>query len=178
MKRRRGFLIYPAFLLAMLLTISLFAVSKSENGTSSEKRAAGIRKLTAPKPSPPARKQKATGNENPQQRPAGRDPFRTLAVRGNGDLTLPVLPGKRGLRVEQLQVKGIVRTEKQYMAIVVGRQSSAALFLHKDDQLSDGRVVAINEDSVLFQERAVDPLGKPFTRDVLKRISGSGGVNQ
>ncbi|MBZ5536054.1 MAG: hypothetical protein LAO31_08875 [Acidobacteriia bacterium] len=106
-----------------------------------------------------------------------RDPFRALVVRQSDEPLFPVVPGKRGIRVRQLQLKGIVKADGHYIAVMDTRQSSGTLLFRENDEVSDGHVVSISEDTVQFQERSIDPLGKPYWRDVVKKISGSGGVN-
>jgi Tfp pilus assembly protein PilP len=105
-----------------------------------------------------------------------RDPFRALVVRQSEEPLFPVVPGKRGVRVRQLQLKGIVKADGHYIAVMDTRQSSGTLLFRENDEVSDGRVVSITEDTVQLQERTIDPLGKPYWRDVVKKISGSGGV--
>jgi Tfp pilus assembly protein PilP len=116
--------------------------------------------------------------KNVPARSPERDPFRVLVVRQSDEPMVPTLPGKRGLQIRHLRVKGIVKTGNQYFAIVDSPPASGGIFLRINDEVSDGRVVGIKEDSVLFQERAVDQLGKPYTREVVMKISGSGGSNQ
>ncbi len=113
----------------------------------------------------------------PEARLPERDPFRQLLMLPDSSKE-PVLPGKRGLKIKELQVKGIVKSENRWIALVQGPQSPAALFLHDNDELADGVVKAIQSDSVVFEEHGKDPLGKPFTREVVKRISGFGGAIQ
>jgi Tfp pilus assembly protein PilP len=115
-------------------------------------------------------------DEKEDSRLPGRDPFRALVVRQSDEPLFPVVPGKHGIRVRQLQLKGIVKSEGHYLAVMDTRQSSGTLLFRENDEVSDGRVVSITEDAVLFQERSLDPLGKPLLRDVVKKISGSGGV--
>ena len=45
-----------------------------------------------------------------------------------------------------------------------------AYFLRENDPVFNGYVVKITGDSVVFQETVQDKLGKPFTREVVKRI--------
>lgn len=114
----------------------------------------------------------------PDVRIGDRDPFRALTVAASAEPEAPSLPGKRGLHIRTLRVKGIVSSENQWIAMVDTPQSPAALFLRRGDEVADGQVVAIRKDAVVFEERAVDPLGKPYTREVVKKISGSGGAIQ
>lgn len=116
--------------------------------------------------------------QNPPAIPLSRDPFRTLVIRRSDESQYPTLPGKQGLVIDQMQIRGVVKAGGQTFAVVGTPQSSAAIFLRKDDEVFNGSVLAVDESSVLFRERMVDPLGKPYTRDVLKKLSGSTGVSQ
>lgn len=107
-----------------------------------------------------------------------RDPFQTLVIRQDEDPLTPSLPGKRGLFLKQLRVKGIVRSNMEWLALVDTPQTPGVFFIKTKDEIFDGQVVAIREDAVVFQERLVDPFGKPYSREVVKRISGSEGVIQ
>lgn len=121
---------------------------------------------------------KRPSTQNPPAISLSRDPFRTLVIRQSDGSQYPALPGKQGLVISQMQVKGIIKAGGENLAVVGTPQSPAAIFLHKDDEVFNGTVLAIDDSSVLFRERMVDPLGKPFTREVLKKLSGSTGVSQ
>lgn len=160
---------------AILLSSLNYGAQKTAGGRENPKSKAvstepAASPLLPPASAPPGSEEKAL------VRMPDRDPFRQLVVRENDEALSPAFPGKRGLRVRQLQVKGIVKAGEHYFAVIDTRQSAGALFFRENDEVSDGRIVAITEDSVLFKERLIDPLGKPYWRDVQKKISGSGGV--
>ncbi len=117
-----------------------------------------------------------SGAAKEEARPVGRDPFQPLIIRSSERAEGPSLPGKRGLRIRTLRLQGIIRSGSQWTAMVNGPGVSGAIFLHVHDEVADGKVVAITRDSVVFAERATDPLGKPIDRDVVKKLSGSGGA--
>jgi Tfp pilus assembly protein PilP len=164
--------------LALLVAVSAFltlGAQKIAPGREGIKSKAGSSKEVAP-PVPSVTPIQASPQEKGDTRQPGRDPFRALVVRQSDEPLFPVVPGKFGLRVKQLQLKGIVKSKGHYLAIMDTRQSSGTLLFRENDEVSDGRVLSITEDAVHFQERAFDPLGQPFVRDVVKKISGSGGV--
>jgi len=98
-----------------------------------------------------------------------RDPFvspvRNHAVTGSGCST-----GKRCLAIEQVNLRGVVRSESGMIAIVTNSLDKA-YFLHESDPVFNGYVVKITGDSIVFQETLQDRLGKTFTREVTKKIT-------
>lgn len=97
-----------------------------------------------------------------------RDPFFSPVVQqsaGSGCST-----GKKCLEIGQINVRGVVKAESGFIAVVTNSLNKA-YFLHENDPVFNGFVVKITGDSVVFQETMQDKLGKPFTREVTKRIT-------
>lgn len=98
-----------------------------------------------------------------------RDPFVSPVVNrsmvGSGCST-----GKRCLAIDQISLKGIVKSDNGMIAVVVNALEKA-YFLRENDPVFNGYVVKITGDSIIFKETIQDKLGKPFTREVTKRIS-------
>lgn len=101
-----------------------------------------------------------------------RDPFtspvtRALAVnQGPGCSS-----GKRCLAVDQMILRGIVRSPNGMIA-VVENGAKRAYFLRENDPVWHGTVVKINGDSVVFREETVDSkTGKSSTHEVVKRVN-------
>ena len=98
-----------------------------------------------------------------------RDPFISPVVSqsatGSGCST-----GKRCLAVDQISLKGVVKSETGMIAVVVNALDEA-YFLRENDPVFDGYVLKITTDSIVFKETVQDKLGKPFTREVTKRIT-------
>ncbi|HVI08646.1 MAG TPA: hypothetical protein VND65_10165 [Candidatus Binatia bacterium] len=97
-----------------------------------------------------------------------RDPFFSPVVQapsGSGCST-----GKKCLEIGQINVRGVVKAESGYIAVVTN-SINKAYFLHENDPVFNGFVVRITGDSVVFQETVQDKLGKAFTREVVKRVS-------
>src|SRR6202043_644531 len=96
-----------------------------------------------------------------------RDPFFSPVVQqgtGSGCST-----GKKCLEIGQINVRGVVKAESGFIAVVTNSLNKA-YFLHENDPVFNGYVVKITGDSVVFQESFQDKLGKPLTREVVKKI--------
>ena len=125
----------------------------------------------------------ATSQQAAEERTAGggvvklRDPFRPLLGGPGGegeDMVLP--PGNRGLVIARLTVKGVVNTPEGMIAVVNMQGRDRAYFLREGDEVYKGRVSRIREDSVVFMEKATDPFGAEYEREVAKQIPGSGAM--
>jgi Tfp pilus assembly protein PilP len=77
--------------------------------------------------------------------------------------------GKKCLEIGQINVRGVVKSESGFIAVVTNSLNKA-YFLHENDPVFNGYVVRITGDSVVFQETVQDKLGKPLTHEVVKRI--------
>lgn len=96
-----------------------------------------------------------------------RDPFFSPVVQqvsGSGCST-----GKKCLEIGQINVRGVVKADTGFIAVVTNSLNKA-YFLHENDPVFNGYVMRITGDSVVFQETVQDKLGKPVTREVTKRI--------
>ena len=98
-----------------------------------------------------------------------RDPFvspvMNRAMIGSGCST-----GKRCLAIDQIALKGVVKSDSGMIAVVTNALDKA-YFLHENDPVFNGYVVKITGDSIVFKESVQDKLGKPFMREVKKTIS-------
>jgi Tfp pilus assembly protein PilP len=98
-----------------------------------------------------------------------RDPFVSPVVQigsaGSGCST-----GKRCLAIDQVALKGVVRSEAGMIAVVVNAMDKA-YFLRENDPVFNGYVTKITQNSIVFKETFHDRLGKEMTRDVTKTIS-------
>ena len=83
--------------------------------------------------------------------------------------------GKKCLEIGQINVRGVVKSENGFIAVVTNSLNKA-YFLHENDPVFNGYVVKITGDSVVFQETLQDKLGKSLTREVVKRITYAGGL--
>ncbi|MFZ0291410.1 MAG: hypothetical protein WBW98_03320 [Candidatus Sulfotelmatobacter sp.] len=113
----------------------------------------------APKPPKPEEKKWAMSGK--------RDPFFSPVVQepsGSGCST-----GKKCLEIGQINLRGVVKSENGFIAVVTNSLNKA-YFLRENDPVFNGYVVRITGDTVVFQETVQDKLGKPLTREVTKRI--------
>jgi Tfp pilus assembly protein PilP len=96
-----------------------------------------------------------------------RDPFFSPVVQqpsGSGCST-----GKKCLEIGQINLRGVVKSENGFIAVVTNGLNKA-YFLRENDPVFNGYVVKITGDTVVFQETIQDKLGKASTREVTKRI--------
>lgn len=120
------------------------------------------------KPAPPA---PAVVQNEPMKLPSPgkRDPFLSpLVAAGTRDSSCTT--GKRCLVVDQIVLKGVVQMKEGNLALVenAGKHSYP---LHENDVLYDGSVVKISGDSVTFREESKDILGRPVSREVVKKVT-------
>jgi hypothetical protein len=97
-----------------------------------------------------------------------RDPFVSPIVQhmgGSGCST-----GKRCLAIDQIALRGIVRSDGGMIAVVVNSLDKA-YFLRENDPVFNGYVLKISGDSVVFKETVQDKLGHLSTREVVKKIT-------
>jgi Tfp pilus assembly protein PilP len=99
-----------------------------------------------------------------------RDPFVNPVVSHISGASGCTTGGKRCLEIGQIVLTGIVKSENGMIAVVVNALNKA-YFLRENDPVFNGYVVRITGDSVIFSETGQDQLGKPFTREITKRIS-------
>jgi len=101
-----------------------------------------------------------------------RDPFVSPISTATG-VALPAsncTSGKRCLVIDQLVLRGVVKTANGMIA-VVANSINKAYFLHENDPVFNGYVVRITGDSVVFKENTVDRIGKQSTREVVKKVT-------
>ena len=100
-----------------------------------------------------------------------RDPFISPVVNrsmvGSGCST-----GKKCLAIDQINLKGVVKSDAGMIAVVVNAMNKA-YFLRENDPVFNGFVVRITGDSIIFKETIQDRLGKSMTREVTKKITTS-----
>jgi Tfp pilus assembly protein PilP len=119
-----------------------------------------IKVAEAPKPPKPEEKKWAMNGK--------RDPFFSPVVQqptGSGCST-----GKKCLEIGQINLHGVVKSDSGFIAVVTNNLGKA-YFLRENDPVFNGYVVRITGDTVVFQETYTDQLGKPLTREVVKRLT-------
>jgi hypothetical protein len=98
-----------------------------------------------------------------------RDPFISPVV-SRSMLGSGCSAGKKCLSIGQIDLKGVVKSDAGMIAVVVNALNKA-YFLRENDPVFNGYVVKITGDSIVFKETVQDRLGKPFTREVTKKIT-------
>jgi hypothetical protein len=103
-----------------------------------------------------------------------RDPFKSLlAGPERTEIRGPRPEGIPGLLIDEIDLKGIWRTGKGFVAQVVATNQKKTYLLKEGDQLYDGDVVSINNGEVVFKQIVQDPTAlKPF-REVVKSLNPS-----
>ena len=174
--------------------------SPSHAGTSSAgtKKTAGAKKIpvvaagrkaqakpapTVPKSNPPAAASAAHSSSGSAEGAASEEPVvpdGKYAANGRRDPFIsPVVShaggsgcntGKKCLEIGAINLRGVVRAESGFIA-VVSNDMNKAYFLRENDPVFNGYVMKITGDSVVFQETLQDRLGKSFTREVVKKIT-------
>ena len=97
-----------------------------------------------------------------------RDPFRSLLVtRQEPELRGPRPEGVPGLLIDEVNLVGILKTPKGYIAQVQAADREKSYLLREGEQLFDGEVVSIGENEVVFKQEVRDPTAvKPFRERV------------
>jgi hypothetical protein len=103
-----------------------------------------------------------------------RDPFKSLlAGQDRPEFRGPRPEGIPGLLIDEIDLTGVFRTSKGFVAQVVAANQKKSYLLKEGDQLYDGDVVSINHNEVVFKQIVQDPTAlKPF-REVVKSLNPS-----
>ena len=149
------------------------AASKADSKQSA-KSAAVAAKAAAPAVSAPEAPAKSAAGTPAKPKPeekkwamsGKRDPFFSPVVQQNGS---GCSTGKKCLEIGAINLRGVVKSDSGFIAVVTNNLNKA-YFLRENDPVFNGYVVKITGDSVVFQETIQDKLGKPFTREIVKRI--------
>ena len=117
----------------------------------------------APAPASPAPAPASQGTAAAQGQTQGQPP-------GNGGV---LAPSPDTGDIDEIDLKGIWRTGKGYVAQVVATNQKKTYLLKEGDQLYDGDIVSISHSEVVFKQIVQDPTAlKPF-REVVKSLSPS-----
>ncbi len=103
-----------------------------------------------------------------------RDPFKSLlAGPERPEIRGPRPEGIPGLLIDEIDLTGIFRTSKGFVAQVSAANQKRSYLLKEGDQLYDGDVVSISRGEVVFKQIVQDPTAlKPF-REVVKSLDPS-----
>jgi hypothetical protein len=147
---------------------------------------AWAQKPAAPTPAPPAQepakgsfkeqveKETAAQPGGYSYQPSGRrDPFISLLVNvgpSEGTKTRP--PGMQGFLIQELALKGIVKDQSGYIALLLGTDGKS-YFAKIGQRFYDGVLVAMDAATATFRQEVTDPLSPVKTRDVKKSLYSS-----
>jgi len=147
------------------------AKEKTAPTTARKKAAPKAAKPTAEKKEEPSVADAAKANETKGVVAGKRDPFVSPVVERTASGAPPgCTGGKKCLVAESLSLRGIVKSNGTLIAVVVTGENRA-YFLRVNDPIYNGVVIKISESTVVFREQGTDVLGKPITREVVKKIN-------
>lgn len=116
---------------------------------------------------------KTEGRQPLQDAKGRRDPFQSIvAPKGGKPGVMCTGTGKACMSPSQAELKGVAKTQEGYIAMVASGDKT--YFLRLNEPVLNGYVLKITGDSITFRENVVDNVGRASSRDVVKRISGSG----
>lgn len=100
-----------------------------------------------------------------------RDPFVSLLNRGDSmhPSGLPRPGGLQGLLINEIIVKGILKTTNELVAIVQGSDNRTYI-VHPGERVLDGSIKSIAPDAIVFAQDVTDPLSTVKQREVRKTI--------
>ncbi len=132
----------------------------------------------APPPKPvvqkaaaPAPKAAGAPEQAEVRRPRSRrDPFVSPIVEARPESGPSCETGKKCLAVNQITLRGIVKSQEGMIAVVENRRR-VTYFLRENDPVFNGYVVKITGDSVIFRENTLDSMGRVGTRDVTLKVN-------
>lgn len=102
--------------------------------------------------------------------PGKRDPFLSPLVAAGARNPSNCSTGKRCLVVDQIVLKGVVQMRNGNIALVENA-GKRPYVLHENDSLFNGSVVKITGDSLILREDSNDILGRPVTKEVVKKVT-------
>ena len=145
--------------------------SQAVSGETAAAPASPTKSKTAARPAAKAEAAQAAPAAAATKYAGKRDPFISpvVARMGTGPGTT-CTTGKRCLVVDQLSLRGVVRTPNGWIA-VVANTANKAYFLRENDPIFNGYVLKITGDSVVFKENVLDNLGRQTTREVVKKVN-------
>jgi Tfp pilus assembly protein PilP len=120
-----------------------------------------------------------TSGEGYTYNPMGRrDPFVSLLKPVSPDQGPKTRrPGMEGFLIQEVALKGIVKTPKGFTAMLLGTDGKS-YFVGVGQRLFDGVVTGIDATTVTFRQEVTDPLSTVKSRDVKKTLYPSEEARQ
>ena len=86
-----------------------------------------------------------------------RDPFISLALGLNILPPEERMPGLGGMLIQEVSLRGIVRTSEGYIAMIQGTDNKS-YFAREGERMYDGTIEVIDSEKVVFRQEINDPL--------------------
>ena len=113
----------------------------------------------------------AAAKQEPVKTAGRRDPFVSpLRQQEERAKSVVCTTGVRCLIIDQVELKGIVKTQ-QGMIAMVENPPKKQYNLHEKDNVFNGQVMKITGDSLIFRENMTDSMGHQSTREVVKKVT-------
>ena len=98
-----------------------------------------------------------------------RDPFVSLhrPLKGGEGGVKP--PGLEGFLIQELALKGIVKTPEGFVSMLQGPDNKS-YFVRLGQRVYDGEVIAMDMTRITFRQDVTDPLSPVRTREVVKSL--------
>jgi type IV pilus assembly protein PilP len=108
--------------------------------------------------------------------PGGRrDPFISLLGKGSDSKNVGTRPpGVPGLLINEVSVRGIVRNNAGFVAMIQGPDNKTYV-VKAGDRLMDGTVKSIVQDAVVFSQDVNDPLSLVKQKEIRKSLRSAEG---
>ena len=150
--------------------------AKKQEPKKPESKAAPVQAKTEAKAAEPAKQAPAPAAAVVQNEPAKlpspgkRDPFLSPLMAAGARNPSNCTTGKRCLVIDQIVLKGVVQMKNGNLALVENA-GKRPYVLHENDSLFNGSVVKITGDSLILREESNDILGRPISREVVKKVT-------
>lgn len=107
-----------------------------------------------------------------------RDPFVSLVKPvSTGKNNGPRPTGPEGFLIQEVALKGVVKTPDGYTAMILGTDNKS-YFVKTGQRFYDGAITAMDGSSVTFRQEVADPLSPVRTREVKKSLYSSEEARQ
>jgi Tfp pilus assembly protein PilP len=106
-----------------------------------------------------------------------RDPFRSLDVTNTIQASAaPIVrpAGVKGQLVSEIKLIGVVKSKDGIRAIAEGYRGRT-FFIHQGDDLYDGKVLEVRNDSLLLSQILTDSFGKKISQQIVKKLHPTRG---
>ena len=167
----KAWIVWGILVAAILLAEPRGSLAQAQAGAQAASQA-----RAASQQATPQQQTQAAAQSERTPTPAGgqqRDPFRPIEVKREGQAVDIVpnctQPGMAGTLVGEVQLQGFASDVEGRWIAVVGNKTGRAYFLRDNDQLCNGVVTRVEQESLTMEESTLDSFGRTRTRDVVLR---------